>query len=81
MAPCSACSTPAGDRGAHGTFDDRAIGSSKELWLLVSDGTATALEQTNPRKWPLDAWISDIIPRCAYGWVACIAYDRITAND
>lgn len=51
------------------------------ITMLVSEGTATALGQTDPAEWPLSAWISDIVPRCVYGWVACIAYDRMTGAE
>ncbi|MGH7708310.1 MAG: hypothetical protein ACREM8_03760 [Vulcanimicrobiaceae bacterium] len=41
---------------------------------------ATALGQTDPLKWPLAAWLSDIGPRCVYGWVTCITHDGLTAG-
>ena len=42
---------------------------------LVSEGTATLLKQTNPKKWGAAGWLSDFIPRCIYGWTTCIAFD------
>ncbi|MDQ2679509.1 MAG: hypothetical protein M3Y21_00575 [Candidatus Eremiobacteraeota bacterium] len=50
--------------------------------MALSEGTAAALGQTNPAEWPPDAWVSDIVPRCIYGWVACAAFDAmVNAND
>ncbi|MGH7757420.1 MAG: hypothetical protein ACREM8_14205 [Vulcanimicrobiaceae bacterium] len=50
------------------------------LTMAMSEGTATALGQTDPAEWPLSAWLSDIGPRCVYGWVTCITYDGLTAD-
>ena len=42
---------------------------------LASEGTATLLKQTNPKKWGAAGWLADLIPRCIYGWTTCIAFD------
>ncbi len=44
---------------------------------LFSEGTAAALKQTDPRQWGTEGWISDIIPRCLYGWVTAITFDGL----
>lgn len=45
--------------------------------MLVSEGSATALGETNPARWPVSQWISDLLPRCFYGWITCITYDHL----
>lgn len=50
------------------------------LTLVVSEGTATALGQTDPREWSPGDWLSDIVPRFAYGWAACLAFDRMNGD-
>jgi hypothetical protein len=45
------------------------------LTMLLSEGLATALGQTDPRKWGVSGWLADLIPRCAYGWTTCTAFD------
>lgn len=47
--------------------------------MVASEGTATALRQTDPAEWPLSAWMSDVVPRCAYGWITQFAFDRFAA--
>lgn len=47
------------------------------LTMLLSEGTATAMGQTDPRKWEAADWIADIVPRCLYGWSAVLTYDRL----
>jgi hypothetical protein len=48
---------------------------------LLSEGTATALKQTNPRRWSVAAWVADIIPRCLYGWVTAITFDALAKEQ
>ncbi len=50
------------------------------LTMALSEGTATALRQTDPAQWGVSGWISDIVPRCLYGWVTAIVFDRINAR-
>jgi hypothetical protein len=47
------------------------------LTLVLSEGTATAMKQTDPREWGVSGWIADIVPRCLYGWVTATTYDRL----
>lgn len=47
---------------------------------MLSEGSATALKQTDPRKWSVSDWIDDIVPRCVYGWVTAITFD-VLAKD
>ena len=47
------------------------------LTMLLSEGLAAKLGQTDPSTWPASAWIEDIVPRCVYGWVTCYVYDRL----
>jgi hypothetical protein len=44
---------------------------------LLSEGTATALKQTDPRQWGVAGWVGDIIPRFVYGWVTAITFDAL----
>lgn len=51
------------------------------LTMLLSEGTATAMGQTDPRKWGTSGWIADIIPRCLYGWVTAITFDQLSQAE
>jgi hypothetical protein len=46
--------------------------------LAASDGPVTALGLTDPREWPPEAWLSDLVPHLAYGVVTAVTYDRLT---
>jgi hypothetical protein len=46
--------------------------------LVSSDLPATALGLTDPREWPAEAWLSDLVPHLAYGVVTAVTYDRLT---
>ncbi|MFI5389654.1 MAG: hypothetical protein ACHQY2_08015 [Candidatus Eremiobacterales bacterium] len=48
------------------------------LTMAMSEGAATALGQTDPSEWSASDWAADIVPRCVYGWVRCIAFDAMT---
>lgn len=48
--------------------------------LLISEGTATAMGKTDPRRWGLSGWMSDIVPRALYGCVTCLVYDALTES-
>jgi hypothetical protein len=37
--------------------------------LLGTNGPMTALGVTDPRTWPLDSWVSDLVPHLGYGAV------------
>jgi hypothetical protein len=50
------------------------------LTLVLSEGTATAMGQTNPREWGFEGWMEDIVPRCLYGCVTALTYERLTAD-
>ena len=45
--------------------------------MAGSDGPAAALGITDPREWPLESWVSDIVPHLAYGLTAAAAYDAL----
>jgi hypothetical protein len=45
--------------------------------MLLSEGTATALKQTDPRKWGLGGWVADLIPRFLYGWVTALTFESL----
>jgi hypothetical protein len=47
------------------------------LTMLLSEGLAAKLGQTDPSTWPASAWLEDIVPRCVYGWATCYVYDRL----
>lgn len=51
------------------------------LTLILSEGTATAMGQTDPREWDLADWLSDIIPRCLYGCVTALTYEALTRDQ
>ena len=44
---------------------------------VLSEGSATALKQTDPRRWTAADWIADMVPRCIYGWTTCVAFDNM----
>jgi hypothetical protein len=48
---------------------------------LLSEGTATALKQTDPRKWGVAGWIGDVVPRCLYGWVTAVTFDALAKDQ
>lgn len=45
--------------------------------LVASEGTATALGATDWGKWTAAEWLSDIIPRAAYGLTVVYVCDRL----
>lgn len=45
---------------------------------LASDVPVTALGLTDPRTWPAEAWLSDLVPHLAYGIVTAVTYDGLT---
>lgn len=47
------------------------------LTMTLSEGSATALKQTDPRKWGLSGWIGDLVPRFVYGWVTALTFDSL----
>lgn len=47
------------------------------MTLVLSEGSATAAGETNPKEWGLSGWLSDIVPRLLYGWIACVTYDAL----
>lgn len=47
---------------------------------FLSEGTATALKQTDPRQWGAAGWVSDIIPRCLYGWVTALTFEGLAKD-
>jgi len=51
------------------------------LTMMLSEGTATVLKQTDPRKWGAAGWIADAVPRVLYGWVTALTYDHLSADE
>lgn len=51
------------------------------LTMLLSEGTATAMGQTDPREWGAAGWISDIVPRCLYGCVTVLTFDQLSQAE
>lgn len=47
---------------------------------LLSEGIATAMGQTDPRKWGIAGWVADAVPRAVYGWTAAITYDELARD-
>lgn len=45
--------------------------------MMLSEGTATAMGKTDPRRWGASGWMSDIVPRVLYGCVTCLVYDAL----
>jgi len=45
--------------------------------LVLSEGTATAMGKTDPRRWGLSGWLMDLVPRTLYGCVTCLVYDAL----
>lgn len=43
--------------------------------MVLGEGIATAVGQTDPRTWGVSGWIADIAPRCLYGWTTAISFD------
>lgn len=48
--------------------------------LLLSEGSATALRQTDPRKWGASGWVADLVPRFLYGWVTALTFDALAKD-
>ena len=48
---------------------------------LLSEGIATAMHQTNPAKWGVSGWLSDIVPRFVYGWTTCLTYEELAQDE
>lgn len=48
--------------------------------LLLSEGSATALGQTDPRKWGVSGWVADLVPRFLYGWVTVLTFDALAKD-
>ncbi|MEW2507965.1 MULTISPECIES: hypothetical protein [unclassified Amycolatopsis] len=40
-----------------------------------------AIGVSNPRNWSLSDWVSDVVPRIAYGWVMTAAYAAMRDRD
>ncbi len=51
------------------------------LTLVISEGSATALKQTDPREWDASAWIADLVPRFVYGWVTALTFDALAKDE
>ena len=42
---------------------------------IGTTGPMAALGVTDPRTWPAESWISDLIPHLAYGLATAVAFD------
>lgn len=49
--------------------------------FVLSEGTATAMGQTDPREWSGASWAADIISRCMYGWVTALTFEQLQGGD
>ncbi len=45
--------------------------------MAASDVPATVLGVTDPRKWSLSSWASDVVPHLTYGLATAATYDAI----
>jgi hypothetical protein len=50
------------------------------LVMAAMDVPATALRATDPKKWGLSAWMSDIVPHVMYGLVTASVCDAIRSS-
>jgi len=41
-------------------------------------GPMAALGVTDPRSWPADSWVSDLVPHLAYGFATVAAHDALS---
>ena len=48
--------------------------------MVLSNGSAVALGEADPLQWPTAKWLSELIPRCLYGWVTCAVLDRLITS-
>ena len=48
--------------------------------MVASEGPATALAATDPRRWGVRGWISDIVPHAIYGLVTVAIVDAIRSG-
>lgn len=48
--------------------------------MVLSEGTATAMGKTDPRRWGVSGWLMDLAPRALYGCVTCLVYDALTES-
>ncbi len=48
--------------------------------MAGSDVPATALGVTDPRQWGVNAWVSDLVPHLAYGFMAALAYENFAGE-
>ena len=45
--------------------------------LAGTNGPMTLLGVTDPRTWPAKAWVVDVVPHLAYGWVTAAVLERL----
>ncbi len=45
--------------------------------LVGTNGPMTALGVTDPRTWPLESWVSDVVPHLGYGAVTAAVLDGL----
>jgi hypothetical protein len=48
--------------------------------MLLSEGSATAARQTDPKTWGVEAWMADVVPRVFYGAVTCLTFDLLSES-
>lgn len=49
--------------------------------MLLSEGAATAMGKTDPRRWGVAGWMADVVPRALYGCVTCAVFDALLAAE
>lgn len=49
--------------------------------LILSEGIATAMKQTDPRQWGVSGWLEDIVPRSLYGCMTALTYELLAADQ
>jgi hypothetical protein len=47
--------------------------------MAGSDVPASVLGVTDPRRWPAESWLSDLLPHLAYGFATAATYEALTA--
>jgi len=48
--------------------------------MALTDVTATVLEATDPKKWDLSGWLSDIIPHAVFGIATALVFEALSTD-